>query len=780
MHFLPSPDLRCTGFEGVLRIALLLAVFLLQSPLAASAEEGSTATPAKGSPPEPPASSTANPTAEKTAPAEHANPAEVLAPKVRASVVVISVAGRDGRRQGLGTGFVISEDGLIATNLHVLGEARPIAVEMADGTKHDVVEVYASDRTLDLAVIRVSAEKLPALPLGDSEQVRQGQEVVVVGNPHGLKHSVVRGVVSGKREVDRREMLQLAIPIEPGNSGGPVLDRAGRVQGIVTMKSAVTENLGFAAPVNQLKPLLERPNPVPMSRWLTIGALDDSRWKPLFGARWQQRAGRIRVEQPGAGFGGRSLCLWQKDVPELPFELAVWVKLDDEAGAAGLVFHSDGRQRHYGFYPSAGKLRLTRFAGSSVYSWTVLHNQPSEHYKPGDWNHLKVRLEPEKILCYVNDELVVASTDNELAPGSVGLAKFRDTLAEFKRFRVAESIPSSKPDPELVAKLNREVEKLSSLEDVVPRQLDSLTEHPAAADAVLRAEAQRLEQRAEAMRRLATDVHVRTTCRQLADVVRGDEDEQIDLALAALLIAKLDEKDLDPRQYLRYLDRMAEEIRSKLPEGADERQASAALNEYLFRDNGFHGSRTDYYHPANSHLSRVIDDREGLPITLSVLYLELAHRIDLEMEGVGLPGHFVVRWIPAEGDPQLVDVFDRGKLMSRKDAEKKVLQILGEPLREEHLQAATKREIVLRMLNNLLGIAERKGDMEGVLRYLEAKLVVDPESIGDRGKRAIARFQTGRRQAAIEDLDWFLENEPDGLDLNRIEQMRDYFLRRQP
>jgi len=96
-----------------------------------------------------------------------------------------------------------------------------------------------------------------------------GQAVVALGNPLGLTYSVVSGVVSGIREVEGRPMIQLAIPIEPGNSGGPVVDMQGRVQGIITLKSALTANLGFAMPVNALKLLLEKPNPVAMSRWLT-------------------------------------------------------------------------------------------------------------------------------------------------------------------------------------------------------------------------------------------------------------------------------------------------------------------------------------------------------------------------------------------------------------------------------------------------------------------------------------------------------------------------------
>ena len=294
--------------------------------------------------------------------------AEQVASTAQKSVVVITVAGRDGKQHGLGTGFVVSADGLIATNLHVIGEARPISVQFADGRKFDVAAVHASDRALDLAIVRIDASELALLKLGDSDRLKLGQPVGALGNPHGLKHSVVSGVVSGTRELDMRKMIQLAIPVEPGNSGGPILDMQGHVQGIMTMKSQVTENLGFAVTINDLKPLLAKPNSIPMSRWLTIGALDRKKWTPLFGARWRQRAGRLLVGGPGQGFGGRSLCLSQTVPPKLPFELAVTVRLDDESGAAGLVFHADGQHKHYGFYPSSGRLRLSRFEGPNVFT----------------------------------------------------------------------------------------------------------------------------------------------------------------------------------------------------------------------------------------------------------------------------------------------------------------------------------------------------------------------------------------------------------------------------
>src|SRR5437660_3913173 len=167
---------------------------------------------------------------------------EKVAAAARQAVVVITYTGREGKREGLGTGFVVGADGLIATNLHVLGEARPITVQLADGARHDVTAIHAFDRSLDLALIRIDAKGLTALELGDSDKLKQGQPVVAMGNPQGLTHSVVAGIVSGTPEINGRPMIQLAIPIEPGNSGGPLLDLKGRVQGIITMK-ALTANL---------------------------------------------------------------------------------------------------------------------------------------------------------------------------------------------------------------------------------------------------------------------------------------------------------------------------------------------------------------------------------------------------------------------------------------------------------------------------------------------------------------------------------------------------------
>ena len=698
---------------------------------------------------------------------------EELAAEARQSVVVVTIRGRDGRRQGLGSGFVVSPDGLIATNLHVIGEARPISVLMANGKQYDVISVHATERTTDLAILRIDAQKLPALELGDSDAIQDGQPVVAMGNPRGFQHSVVSGVVSGRREIDGIPMIQLAIPIEQGNSGGPILDRQGRVQGMVTLKSLVSENLGFAVAINALKPLLEKPNPVPISRWLTIGALNPKEWTPLFGARWRQRAGQILVEGSGQGFGGRSLCLSTQDPPELPFEVSVKVRLEDESGAAGLVFHADGNNVHYGFYPSNGQLRLSRFDGPDVYSWQVLSQKRSAHYQPGDWNTLKVRLQQDGFQCFLNGRLVIESTDARLSHGKIGLAKFRDTQASFKGFQVAKQIPSDRPSAETVAELTRIVADIPPDRPPTADLIDRLLakDHLSSSGSVLHDRARLLEQQAKRVRQLARAVRAKRIQAQLAVALEGEE-AKIDLLHAALLVAKLDNDELNVAAYLKTVRSMAEEVSQNFTDKMSDREKLAALDEFLFQQQGFHGSRTDYYNSSNSYLNEVLDDREGLPISLSVLYMELARRLGVAVVGVGLPGHFVVRYEPGDGDAELVDVFDRGKRLTQEQAAAKVRAITGGPLLKSHLRAYSKKEIVVRMLRNLVSIAQGESDVERMLTYIDTIVAIAEESGQERWYRAMLRYQTGRVEEALADVEWLLDHPPPGVDFTRIREFQ--------
>lgn len=686
---------------------------------------------------------------------------EKVAAEAKPSVVKVLQAGREGL-DGLGAGFVVSEDGLIATNLHVIGEARRLEVEMANGDKHEVVEVTATDAHWDLALLRIAQKGLKSLSLADSEEIRQGQPIVAIGNPEGLDFSVVEGVVSAYPDlINDIPMIRLAVPIEKGNSGGPLLDRHGRVLGLLTLKSARTENLGFAMPVNELKRLIAQPNPVPMARWLTIGVLNPRLWQPLLGARWTQHAGIIKVATPGSGFGGRSLCLWSSGVKESPYEVMVNVKLDDESGAAGLVFCSDGGDAHYGFYPSAGKLRLTRFEGPDVYSWTILADVPTEAYRAGEWNQLRVRVEPEQIICWVNGQQVLVQQDDTLRGGQVGLCKFRNTSAEFRGFRLGSDL-SEKPVPqELAAAIGKSLDSFKKQPEARPETLHQLLENPGVSRRMLLSYRRELEKQSAALRELERDLHRATVTRDLVSELAKPEDK-IDLMRATLLLARHDNPEVDIGQYLQGFQRMVDELKNDPEVIKGTLTAVKRLNRYLFEENGFHGSRHDYSSKSNSYMNELLDDREGLPITLSVLYMELASRLGVKgVYGLGLPGKFMVGYREGpEGELQLLDVFERGKKLTVEQAALE-LSDAGE-FAEEMLEPASKRSIILRMLNNLLGTTlDDAAAIKETLPYLDLVIALDPEAAVQRITRARMKERLGFRSEAAADVRWLTEHFPE-------------------
>lgn len=424
-------------------------------------------------------------------------------------------------------------------------------------------------------------------------------------------------------------------------------------------------------------------------------------------------------------------------------------------------------------------MRLTRFDGPNVFTWKVLRDEPSPHYKPGEINHLKVRVEKDKFICFVNDKRVYESSDKVYQNGSIGLCRFRDTKATFTSFRVAKKLTLTQLSNEAREKLNNSIDALPKLEDFAESDIESLVASPASTSKLIAEKAKQLEQRAQELRRYADDVHRRAIAQAIAKSVKG-KDEQIDLLKVCLLIAHLDDREIDVDGYQKQFVRMVNEVKKRFKKGISEADKLKQLGAYLFKEQGFHGSRFDYYHRANSYMNRVIDDREGLPITLSVLYMEFARQLGMNVEGVGLPGHFIVRFQPNKGEAQLVDVFNGGKYLSRDDVKKLVWTRAQTLLKDEHLEKSSRRAILTRVLRNLIGVAQNEGAKERLLGYLEAYMVLEPEAVAERGLRAMTRFETGRRQAAIRDLDWFIEKEPAGLDLNKIQQLRNFFQYRDP
>lgn len=175
--------------------------------------------------------------------------------------IVKDILGRDFNQRGLGSGFIISEDGYIFTNNHVVDKADKIEVKLANGKEYDA-EIKGRDAATDLALIKITSPvKLPYARLGDSDRSRIGEWVFAIGNPLGLDHTVTAGIISAKGRTigagPYDNFIQTDASINPGNSGGPLCNLAGEVVGINTAIVAQAQGIGFAIPINMAKEILE-------------------------------------------------------------------------------------------------------------------------------------------------------------------------------------------------------------------------------------------------------------------------------------------------------------------------------------------------------------------------------------------------------------------------------------------------------------------------------------------------------------------------------------------
>jgi S1-C subfamily serine protease len=182
------------------------------------------------------------------------------------SVVTITVTTLRGT--GAGTGFFVDAKGTVATNSHVIHGAESVKIKFYDGTIHDDVTLIAEDPDIDLALLKVKLrDPPPSVTLGDSDAVKVGEQVIVIGNPLGLDHTLTDGLVSSRRLYKRKKFIQMSAPVSPGNSGGPVFNKYGEVVGVTVAKLMMGrgENLNLAVPVNELKTMIASDHASPQS-----------------------------------------------------------------------------------------------------------------------------------------------------------------------------------------------------------------------------------------------------------------------------------------------------------------------------------------------------------------------------------------------------------------------------------------------------------------------------------------------------------------------------------
>ncbi len=245
-------------------------------------------------------------------------------------------------------------------------------------------------------------------------------------------------------------------------------------------------------------------------------------------------------------------------------------------------------------------------------------------------------------------------------------------------------------------------------------------------------------------------------------------DSSVDLFGAAMVIARISGRTVDPHNVARELDLFAEAARDYAGEGATEDQLAQAIDYQLFTVAGFHGNALDYGNPENSFMDAVVVRRTGLPITLSLVYMEVAERVGLRCDGIGYPGHFIVRTGnpdnpnnpdgdgPGAGYSAYIDPFYQG---ARLDREELLAGLRGRDLGgatpESFLSGITRRQILQRMLNNLHALFRQQSDPRAWRETVELLLELQPWDTNLIGERGMLNYRLGRHEQALTDLEQY-------------------------
>ncbi len=252
------------------------------------------------------------------------------------------------------------------------------------------------------------------------------------------------------------------------------------------------------------------------------------------------------------------------------------------------------------------------------------------------------------------------------------------------------------------------------------------------------------------------------------------DDQQFSQLEAAVAVAHAALPELDVQGVLSAIDALAVKLKNRIPADAAPLQRLRLLNRYFFQELGFAGNVNDYYAPENSYLHRVLDSRRGIPITLALIYIEIAQQIGLEARGVSFPGHFLIKLKMPQGEV-VIDPFN-GRSLSRDDLEERI-----EPYRRRHglvgdaevplglfLQTATPRAVIARMLRNLKEIHRGAEEWPALLAVMQRLVILLPDDWDERRDRGLVRAELGDDDGAVQDLAAYVEHSPGADDVRAI------------
>ncbi len=249
------------------------------------------------------------------------------------------------------------------------------------------------------------------------------------------------------------------------------------------------------------------------------------------------------------------------------------------------------------------------------------------------------------------------------------------------------------------------------------------------------------------------------------------QDDNLPLFEAAVSLAQDADPGLDLGAVQAEVDTLAARLRRRIPVDAGPVQKVQLLNQYFYRELGFGSNLNNYYDPDNSYLHRVLKTRRGIPISLAVLYAEIAQQIDLDMRGISFPGHFLMKLSVPSGEIILDPV--NGASLSREELEERLepfiaqIRRTGKPL-AAYLDAAPSRDILVRMLRNLKSLFLDQGRWQKLLDVQQRLLILLPADIAEQRDRGLAYSHLNCPQAALEDFQAYLAQRPDAIDADEL------------
>jgi regulator of sirC expression with transglutaminase-like and TPR domain len=243
------------------------------------------------------------------------------------------------------------------------------------------------------------------------------------------------------------------------------------------------------------------------------------------------------------------------------------------------------------------------------------------------------------------------------------------------------------------------------------------------------------------------------------------------LDVAALQIATIEFPHIATSTFVDILDSYGRELTERVSPTADGEEFIHTMNDYMFEELGFQGNQEDYYHPANSCLNEVLTKRVGIPITLSVVYIEIARRAGRTVHGIGLPGHFIVQYEDSE-ITAFIDPFHGGRLMFDTECHELAHEITGLDISQDPtaLQPVSKRHILIRMLNNLRSVYFQRQQPLKAIEVLSLLIEADPGSPDEYKQRGVCLAQVSRFAQARADLEMYLKLSPDAPDRDPVHQ----------